>query len=196
MKITPHRLIASIAIAILSVFFLFSHLKREKARQERDLAINSALLGDSLQESIEPALQSHSDGRLQNIAEKFGHRGRLVGIAVYDLNQKPVVVTQTLQSSIVSVPSAVQNCLTQDKIKSGFEKIGKRTLFVHCVPLHSGPTTIGALALFNDTTYIENRISGILQSNIKRAAIQLSLFGFLVLTLPKLLEWLSGFLNS
>jgi hypothetical protein len=63
-------------------------VRQEEERLTIDLQRRSALLGESLKETIEPLLEKEKPQRLQKIVEKFGNRGRLLGMAVYDTKEK------------------------------------------------------------------------------------------------------------
>jgi trehalose 6-phosphate synthase len=92
------RIILSIVIVISVLVLLFTlvQVRQEKERLTIDLQRRSALLGESLKESIEPLLEKERPERLQKIVEKFGNRERLAGVVVYDVKDKLIAATPSL----------------------------------------------------------------------------------------------------
>src|SRR5690242_5789744 len=79
------RLIPVLAIAITLVTFTVARnqVRSEKRALRADLERRSQILMESLQETVEPVLQSGTTGPLQRLVRRFGNREHLVGVAVY-----------------------------------------------------------------------------------------------------------------
>ena len=94
MRIT-FRLILSLVVGVTLVALVFSYfqVRQEERRLREETERRAAVLAESLQESVEPLLDSKSSGNLQRIVERFGNRKRLSGVAVYDANGRSLAVT-------------------------------------------------------------------------------------------------------
>ncbi len=180
-----HRMAASAVAITASFLFFLSHLQNEKARQERDIEFNSQLLSESLRESVEPLLRRDPEGRLDSLVEKFGHRGRFAGMAVFDRHQA-LAVTGSLRSLLASPPKLIAECLRKDAAVAAFERIGKRGLYINALPLHRREKLVGVLATFHDTSYIDVRLARLWRSNIEHVVIQMLLFIVVLIALRKL----------
>jgi len=80
------RLILFLVIGITLVTFLIARneVRAEKRGLCEDLERRAEVLGESLEEIIEPALQHDSRGQLRRIVERFENREQLAGVIVYD----------------------------------------------------------------------------------------------------------------
>jgi uncharacterized membrane protein affecting hemolysin expression len=89
------RIIFSILVVISIGVLLFTLLqvRQERERLVLDLERRASLLGESFKETIEPLVEKGQFHRLQKIVEKFGHRERFAGLAIYDTKDKLVAAT-------------------------------------------------------------------------------------------------------
>src|SRR5262249_14780339 len=94
------RLISALIVGVALVSLLFSYLRvqEEERSLQDDLRMRAGLLAESLQESVQPLLERHSDQELQRMVERFGNREHLAGIAVYDANGVIVARTRGLSA--------------------------------------------------------------------------------------------------
>src|SRR5262249_38761539 len=92
------RLICSLVVVLTLVSLLFSYAKVriDKDRLRQELRNRAQTQAESLQEGVEPALEKGSRRELQRIVERFGDRGHLEGIAIYDRTGKLVTLTSGL----------------------------------------------------------------------------------------------------
>jgi trehalose-6-phosphate synthase len=94
---------------------------------------------------------------LQRIVERFGNREHLVGIAVYDPQNKPIVATPDLIPILTTTPPVVSQALRDNRGIGIFQKLGIAHLHIYVVPLHQpeqDQVVIGGLAIVHDTGYI------------------------------------------
>ena len=79
------RLIVSliVGITLVSVAFSYNEVRLEKLALRRDLERRAEVLAESLAGYIEPYLERQSHRELQRIVDRFGHRERLEGMAIY-----------------------------------------------------------------------------------------------------------------
>ena len=148
MKIT-FRIILSIVIVISVLVFLFtlSQVRQEKERLTIDLQRRSALLGESLKETIEPLLEKGRSARLQKFVEKFGNRERLAGVAVYDVKDKLIIATPPLTDPLSVTPKFVTHAMNSDLEGGYFTPIGGKEMYLYTLPLHREGGVAGALSL-------------------------------------------------
>lgn len=173
-KITARH--AASAVAVAASVFSFSQLNNDQARQQRDLELSSGLLADSLRVAIEPLLAEGSTAKLRTLAKRFGKRGRLAGIAVYDPQGGVILASESLAPRLVPPPAAVRDCLARGAEADGYELIGGARMRVNALPLRGPRGPAGALAVFHDTGFIEARMARTRWNNARRMAIQASLF--------------------
>lgn len=183
MRITL-RLTLSLAVVMAAVASLFAYwqVHQEKERQKEELQRRSSLLGESLQETVQPLLESGSTQKLQKLVEKFGNRERLAGVAVYDAQQNPVAMTSSLASSLSVAPQPVSDSIRDQIAINEFESLQNRKMDIYSQPLRDGNgTIIGALALFHDATYIQDRLNRMMLDTFVRTLIQTVFISIVVL---------------
>jgi hypothetical protein len=129
MRITL-RLIVSlvITVAVVAGFSAYFHVQQERSRLKDEIERRSRLLAESLQESVQPAIQTGSSVNLQRLVEKFGNRERVSGMAIYDAKGKALAVTDKLAPSLTSVPGLVADALDRRVDVSTFETIGDKRM--------------------------------------------------------------------
>src|SRR5712675_1744809 len=87
-------LIAS--VALVSLFFAAYQVRTEKRLLRNDLSHRAEILGESLQESVEPLLERGQEKSLQRLVDRFGQREHLKGAAVYSNSGSPLAITSGL----------------------------------------------------------------------------------------------------
>jgi trehalose 6-phosphate synthase len=170
MKITIRLIVSLVMVVALAVFaFSLYQVNYEKSRLARDLERRSLILGESLQESIAPLIQSNAIAKLNRIVERFGNRERLKGIAVFDLQGIILTSTLYLKPNITQpFPQAV-NSIAENRSIGSFMTIAGQKMYIYTVPI-SGEDDFaaGALTTFNDISYIDIRLHEIWKDNILR----------------------------
>ena len=101
MKITI-RLIVSLLFAVALVVAVFSYyqVSAEKVRLTGELERRTIILAEGMHESIIPLITSNSLSKLNRLVTRFGNRGRLKGVAVYDRQGNIMAITPDLALKI------------------------------------------------------------------------------------------------
>src|SRR5271169_4530143 len=183
-----------VSVAVVSVLFAWYQVRAERRILRNDLSRRSEILGEGLQESIEPLLDHAPDKSLQRLVERFGEREHLKGVAVYDVEGRALAITPGIAAIFEIWPEAVKNAARKSEIRDEFvtEKRIDRTgnedvleLHIHAVPLHRNDELAGALALFHDTSYIDAQVAHTLRDSLVNACVQTILITALALILVK-----------
>src|ERR1700687_1936596 len=95
-----------VSVAVVSLLFAGYQVRTEKRNLRNDLARRAEILGESLQESVEPLLERSPDKNLQRLVERFGKREHLKGVAVYDASGAALAITTGLPPDFRSRPAA------------------------------------------------------------------------------------------
>ncbi|GAB6182827.1 alpha,alpha-trehalose-phosphate synthase (UDP-forming) [Thermodesulfovibrio hydrogeniphilus] len=204
MKLTV-KLVVSLFIGISLVVGIFSYIqiKDEKDRLQADIERRSIILAESLKESVIPLIERAQTQRLDRLVEKFGNRERLKGVAVFDASGNIVSLNSFLKSHISEAPVEVINALVEKAPKTKFIEFDKEKIYLYVLPLFSESyeekPLIGALAIFQDASYIDIRIKEVCKRNIIRLlalTISIVAISFLVIKwnitgpVDRMAEWL------
>jgi trehalose-6-phosphate synthase len=150
------RLILFLVAGITLVTFLVARneVRSEKRGLRDDLQRRAGILAESLQEIVEPALESGSQQQLRRIVERFSNRERLAGVVVYDDSGKVLAQSSNLPAGIDSVPVPLEQLKATDQGFGEFRKVGESQLHVYFLPLHGRSKLVGVLGIFHDAGYI------------------------------------------
>jgi alpha,alpha-trehalose-phosphate synthase [UDP-forming] len=151
------RLFVPVLLAVIAVSLLFSsyQVRRDRRIQERDLSRRAQLLADSLDESVTPLLGSRRE--LQRLVERFGNRERLAGIAVYDNAGRALAVSSGLAKRLASPPAAVLRAIQKEAGSDEFVTLDDSPAHIYAMPLERDNELAGALAIVQDTGYIDRQ---------------------------------------
>ncbi len=164
------RLVVSLIITVAAVVVSFSFYSviREKERLVNDLERRTVVLAESLKETSAPLVKANSAARLNRLVKIFGDRERLKGVAVFDARGGVISVTPSLAPAVSNQIPVVVDSLT-DKTPSGeLMRIDGKKVYVFSMPILSDDQPIGALALFQDASYIDARLAEIWRYNLIR----------------------------
>jgi len=164
-------LLIVVVIGVLVLLFTLVQVWQEKERLTIDLESRSALLGESLKETIEPLLEKGRSESLQRIVEKFGNRERLAGVAVYDVRDILIAATPPLSAHLSATPKFVTNAMNSDIESGHFSRLGGREMYLYTVPLHRKEGVVGALVIVQNPSYIQDRLSLIWKNNFIRLLV-------------------------
>ena len=174
-------------------------VRQEEERLTIDLQRRSALLGESLKETIEPLLEKDRPQRLQKIVEKFGNRGRFLGMAVYDVKEKLIAATPALSAQLAAAPTLVNNVMNSDRDEGHFSHLTGKEIYLYGLPLHQEEGVVGVLILIHDSSYIQDRVSLIWKNNFIRFLVNALVISLVTLLLirwsmagpiAKMAEWM------
>ncbi|HME00596.1 MAG TPA: trehalose-6-phosphate synthase [Terriglobia bacterium] len=180
------RLITGLIAGISLVTFLFARyqVRAEKQALRNDLETRVDALGQSLQQTAEPLLLTGLNRRLQIVIDELRSRQHLYGVAIYNAEGKPFLMTPNLDGQLNVTPAVVSAAISQDKSLPQTIDWRGTPLMIYAVPLHGHGEAgvIGGLALFADMNYIEAQ-----QSKIWREAVTHVLAQVLLIVLITLL---------
>jgi len=180
------RLIVSLvlAVTIVSVAFALYQVEAENRSRKNELERRAQLLAESLQETVEPLLATGAQDGLQRIVERFGNRERLDGIAIYDRQAHPVVMTPNLAARLGPELPAVAKTLMEGHNSSLFFQAGKVPIHVYAVPVHHDGQ-LWALAVFHNASDIHAQDMAIWRSTFKHVLVQMLLISAITLLIVR-----------
>ncbi|RJR35405.1 MAG: trehalose-6-phosphate synthase [Deltaproteobacteria bacterium] len=166
MKIT-FRLMVSlvIVVAIVTAIFSFYQVNEEKSRMTADLDRRAAILADSLKQSVSSLVGAELPEWLNQLVVKYE---RLEGVAIFGLDGKIITATPALKPIIPQPFPAVVKTILKNRPIGELMDISGRETYVYILPLKTDDKITGAMALFNDATYIGVRLKEIWKYNLLR----------------------------
>jgi len=184
-----------VSVASVSLFFAAYQVRTEKRNLRNDLSRRAEILGESLQESVEPLLERSPEKDLQYFIERFGQREHLKGVAVYNSAGAALAITTGLAAAFKMRPTVatraaqkgagVGEFLNAEQTASVTED-SNGPIHIYALPLHRDSEIAGTLALFHDTSYIDEQVSGTLRDSLLTAFVQTVLItGFALI----LVQW-------
>ncbi len=184
-----------VSVASVSLFFAAYQVRTEKRNLRNDLSRRAEILGESLQESVEPLLEPPPEKNLQHFIERFGQREHLKGVAVYNSAGAALAITAGLPAAFKMRPMAATHALQEGAGVGEFlnaEQTASVTedsdgpIHIYALPLHRNSEIAGTLAVFHDTSYIDRQVSGALRDSLLTAFVQTVLItGFALI----LVQW-------
>src|SRR6202165_6241121 len=105
---TTLKIILPLIVSVASVSLLFAayQVRTEKRTLRNYLSRGAEILGESLQESVEPLFERPVERNLQRLVERFGQREHLKGVAVYDSAGPALAITSSLAAVFRLRPTA------------------------------------------------------------------------------------------
>jgi trehalose 6-phosphate synthase len=169
-----------VSVAAVSLLFAAYQVRTEKRILRNDLTRRTEILGESLQENVEPLLERGPQTNLQRLVERFGQREHLKGVAIYDATGAVLAITPGIAPVFRMRPTAASRAAQEDAGASEYVKAEQynagstETMPVHiyALPLHNRGAMAGTLALFHDTSYIDRQVSRTLRDSLLTALIQ------------------------
>src|SRR6185312_1147800 len=180
------RLIAALALAAAAVVAgaTFVQMRTERARLLEDLERRGSILAESIDTAIDPALMERDGKRIDQFAQKFSNRGRLIGIAVTDARGAVLAASAGLGGDAAAVPELARQAMKQEQPVTRSLKVLGRETTAYARPLHSDTddtVVTGALVIFQDTAYIGERIHDLWRHNFLRLLTQVFLISLVTL---------------
>jgi alpha,alpha-trehalose-phosphate synthase [UDP-forming] len=185
---TTLKLISPLIVSVVVVSLLFAayQVRTEHRILRNDLARRAEILGESLQESVEPQFDRPlPDKSLQRLVDRFGQREHLKGVAVYNSNGVALAVTSGLASLFQLRPAAAAHAAEREAGYGEFLRVNGTPIHVYGLPLHRNGQLVGTLALVHDATYIDRQVSHTLRDSLVNALVQTLLITGLALILVR-----------
>jgi trehalose-6-phosphate synthase len=170
-----------VSVAVVSLLFAAYQVRTEKRNLRNDLSRRAEILGESLQESVEPLLERAQEHSLQRLVERFGQREHLKGVAIYNTAGAVLAITPGLAPAFRLRPTAASRA-AQTGSGAGeflgaeqFSAVNPEEvvpIHIFALPLHANGELVGSLALFHDTSYIDRQVSRTLRDSLVTALVQ------------------------
>lgn len=167
-------------VCLVVIGFTIRQVNESQTSLENDLQLRTALLADSLKESIRPSYLNNATSTIQTILDKFAGRERLLGLAVYDNEGALFATSLDLPSELAQIHVMPEKAMDADDIESDFVDFDKKNIFAFATPLHFDDKVIGALMVFQKADYIKEEIGQIWRRNLLRLFLQASLLSIAI----------------
>jgi trehalose 6-phosphate synthase len=183
-----------VSVAVVSLLFATYQVRTEKRILRNDLSRRAEILGESLQENVEPLLDRASGRSLERLVERFGQREHLKGVAIYNASGVALAITPGLAPVLKSRPETATRATREDTGVGEFLRADQVPsipeqepvpLHIYALPLHGNDEFRATLALFHDTSYIDEQVSRTLRDSLLNAFIQTLLITGLALILVR-----------
>ncbi|MGO9589313.1 MAG: trehalose-6-phosphate synthase [Candidatus Acidiferrales bacterium] len=183
------RLILSLVIGISLVTFIISRnqVRSEKRGLRADLERRAEILGESLAEIVEPAVERGSHTQLRRIVDRFENRERLAGVIVYDPAGNILAESASLSDRITPPQVPLDRLTAQGEGVSEFVTLGGEPMNAYYLGMYDDDgKPEGILAIFHDASYIEAQSNTIWRETIWHVVAQVLL---IVLLTVLIIRW-------
>ena len=174
---------AVLAVSLVFGLFALNQANQEQLELTSRLQSRSQVLADSLAESIEPSYNAAATSTLQRVIERFVSSERLAGIGVFDNTGLAIAASEGLP--LPEERNFVANVMDSNEPRGTFVAHGDATYYVHVLPLHEGERVVGALAVAQNATYINESVQGIWLDNLIRWFSQVLVFAIAIFVLVR-----------
>ena len=174
---------AVLAVSLVFGLFALNQANQEQIELTSRLQSRSQVLADSLAESIEPSYNAAATSTLQRVIERFVSSERLAGIGVFDNTGLAIAASEGLP--LPEEQNFVANVMDSNESRGTFVAHGDATYYVHVLPLHEGERVVGALAVAQNATYINENIRAVWRDNLIRLFSQILLFAAAIFILVR-----------
>lgn len=175
----------ALSVAAISLLFAGYQVRTERRNLTHDLARRAESLGDSLQETVEHLLEQNSPRSLQRLVQRFGQREHLKGLAVYDESGKELAITEGLPAQLKLRPEVLSKSGSDKSGIGVFMRVDDLPLYAYAMPLERNGQLEGTIAIYYDTSYIEQRLSNTLRDALLNALVETVLITGLALLLVR-----------
>ena len=186
MRLLSVRLIVSLilSVTLVSLGFTYYQVIVEKRGLSHELGRPAEVLGESLAGNVEKLWDLGSDRELQRLVQRFGHREHMLGVAVYDRQEKLVAITPQLGKALTTSLDALHRALAEDHNENSFIRLGGDRVHILALPLHRKERVAGGLVVVHDVSYIHAQGLRLWRETFVRVLVEVVL-----VVLITLLEW-------
>lgn len=162
-------------VSLIVGFSAFSQVNREQIELTARMQSRSQVLADSLAESIGPSYASGSTSTVQRVIDKFVSNERLAGLGVFDNKGAAIAVSNNLP--LMDDGRFITDVMDTDESHGDFVRKNDIVYYLQVTPLHDDTNrVIGALAVAQDATYIDQSIRNIWFNSLIRFFTQIFIF--------------------
>jgi trehalose 6-phosphate synthase len=181
------RLIVSliVGITLVSLGFSYYQVVGEKRGLRDEIERRSEVLGESLAGNVEKSWEVGSGRQLQRLVQRFGHCQNLIGVAVYDRQEKLVAITPELGRTLTTSPRVLAQAMSDDHDKSSFERLGGDPVHILALPLHHKESVVGGLVMVHDVNYIHAQVLRVWRETFVRVLAQVFLIVLITLLIVR-----------
>ncbi len=181
------RIVLPLIVSVVAVSLLFTgyQVRREKRELQSDLSHRAEILGESLQDSVEPIFRGAPDRELQRLIDRFAQRDHLKGIVIYDAEGKAILSTPGLNHLFEDQPDAATRAAATDAGAEQNVTVNGMPYYIYALPLHYDGDPAGELALIHDAAYIDVQVSHTLRDNLLNGLIETLLISGLAIVLVR-----------
>lgn len=172
-----------LAVSLIVGFFAMNQANQAQLELTSRLQSRSQVLADSLAESVEPAYNTRATSTVQRIIDRFVSSERLAGLSVFD--SSGALAAGSLNMPLPKDGKLVTTTMDSDESGGDFVRRTDGTYYVHIIPLHENERVVGALAVAQNATYIDESIRDVWRDNIIRLLFQILIFAAAVFVLVR-----------
>lgn len=177
------RLIVALALAAGFVVAgsTYLQMRADRSRLLDDLRRRCAILAESIDTAIDPALSQRDRGRIEQFVERFGSSGGLDGLAIANNRGEALAATPGIGEKPI-VSELGREAMLGDKPVARMIDLQGRQRYAYAVALHSDDGVVtGSLVVLQDTGYIQQRMRDVWRHNFFRLLIQVFLISLVTL---------------
>jgi alpha,alpha-trehalose-phosphate synthase [UDP-forming] len=175
-----------VSVVVVSLLFAAYQVRTDRRILRSDLSHRAEVLGESLQESIEPLFDKPlPDKGMQRLVDRFGQREHLLGVAVYNTSGNVLALTPSLAPAFQTRPATATHAALRDSGLGEFVTINDIPMNIYALPLHRNGHAVGTLVLIHDTSYIDTQVAHTLRDSLVSALIQTLFIAGLALILVR-----------
>ena len=187
MRLLSVRLIISLifGITLVSLSFSYYQVIGEKRGLRSDLQRRAEVLGESLAGNVEKSWDSGSERGLQRLVQQFGNREHLLGVAIYDRQNKLVAITPDLQKKLVVPPQEITQAMEQGQNANAFARLGHDSVHILALPLRRQDQIVGGVAVVHDAGYIREQSLRVWRELFVRVLVQVFFIALITLLIVR-----------
>ena len=177
------RLCISLILSVAAVSLGFAYIQTRASTRglQRELERHALVLADSVSKAAEPLIGNHSRRELQRLVDRYKGSQQLTGIAVFGMTGEPLAMSSSLVSRLEEDPPVVRKAEEDGLAHTAFTKLDGNPVHVVALPLRGDSSIVGALAIFNDATYIDLQAAALWRRALIGVAVQTLLIAFITL---------------
>ncbi len=180
------RLILSLIAGLTTVSLAFAIYQgqAEVRAQRDDVQRHALMLAEVLERSALPMVLNGTPKELQDLVDRFQNHERLAGVAIYDAESRVIAATPGL--NVMATPAAVLQATQRGWSAGQFFRMSGNPMHVYALPLHDGPSVLGAIAIYEDVAYISSYRAAIWRHALASIGLQSLL---IILTTLLIVRW-------